>query len=77
MARNKKVEAELARERRENAIRFWKSKQPCRSATNIVAADGSCLRCGADQGVACRDPLPKGYGVATPDIRAAENEERG
>jgi hypothetical protein len=33
---------------------------PCKSGQPHVAADGSCLRCGADQGVhgyACGDPL--------------------
>lgn len=33
--------------------------QPCKSGQPYVAADGSCLRCGADQGVhgyACGDP---------------------
>jgi hypothetical protein len=29
--------------------------QPCKNGQPYVAADGSCLRCGADQGVACRD----------------------
>ena len=32
---------------------------PCKSGQPYVAADGSCLRCGADQGVhgyACGDP---------------------
>jgi len=28
--------------------------QPCKNGQPYVAADGSCLRCGADQGVACR-----------------------
>lgn len=27
--------------------------QPCKNGQPFVAADGSCLRCGADQGVAC------------------------
>lgn len=33
---------------------------PCKSGQPYVAADGSCLRCGADQGVhgyACGDPM--------------------
>lgn len=37
--------------------------QPCKSGQPYVAADGSCLRCGADQGVhgyACGDTMQKG-----------------
>lgn len=31
--------------------------QPCKNGQPFVAADGSCLRCGADQGVSCRDTV--------------------
>lgn len=31
--------------------------QPCKNGQPYVAGDGSCLRCGADQGVAC--PIEK------------------
>lgn len=36
--------------------------QPCKSGQPYVAADGSCLRCGADQGVhgyACGDTMQR------------------
>lgn len=43
---------------------------PCKNGQPYVAADGSCLRCGADQGVACRDSDPErrrqNGGVAPP-----------
>lgn len=29
--------------------------EPCKNGQPYVAADGSCLRCGADQGEACRE----------------------
>jgi len=28
----------------------------CRAKTGEIANDGSCMRCQADQGVACREP---------------------
>lgn len=32
-----------------------RKKEPCKNEGNAeVASDGSCLRCGADQGEACR-----------------------
>lgn len=38
-------------------------EQPCKNGQPLVAADGSCLRCGADQGV-------RGYACCDPDAEA-------
>lgn len=38
-----------------------RADQPCKNGQPLVAPDGSCLRCGADQGVACRDVTYHGH----------------
>lgn len=60
VTRSTRLEEKLAVERRANALRYWKSQQPCRAITNAVDLDGSCLRCDAAQGEHCRKP---NYGV--------------
>lgn len=47
--------------------------QPCKSGQPYVAADGSCLRCGADQGVhgyACGDTMQKAFQEAEAEANA-------
>lgn len=46
---------------------------PCKSGQTFVAADGSCLRCGADQGVhgyACGDTMQRDLQVEAARIDA-------
>lgn len=38
--------------------------QPCKNGQPHVASDGSCLRCGTDQGVAC--PVDRALGKEQP-----------
>ena len=42
--------SDLNRQSGLNAYR-WMMTKPCKNGQPLVAADGSCLRCGADQGV--------------------------
>lgn len=42
--------------------------QPCKNGQPFVAADGSCLRCGADQGV-------RGYACNEDEVFLGEAEE--
>jgi hypothetical protein len=37
-------------------VAILRQNEPCKNKSRECAVDGSCLRCGADQGVACRDP---------------------
>lgn len=39
--------------RLEDEVAEEASLPPCKNGGRWVAADGSCLRCGADQGVSC------------------------
>lgn len=45
--------------------------QPCKNGQPYVAADGSCLRCGTDQGVSCPTELR-----AAPELVAHADNQR-
>jgi len=50
--------------------------QPCKSGQPYVAADGSCLRCGADQGVhgyACGDTMQQSIQRLTAEYQEKTN----
>ncbi len=50
---------------------------PCKSGQPYVAADGSCLRCGADQGVhgyACGDQMQESIQRLTAEFQEKINE---
>lgn len=52
--------------------------QPCKSGQPLVATDGSCLRCGADQGVhgfACGDPMQEQMQRLEREFKAAISGE--
>jgi hypothetical protein len=59
--------------------------QPCKGIQALVAADGSCLRCGCDQGEACPIPTPperkmiadawRGYQAAAHETPPRPSEE--
>jgi len=52
---------------------------PCKSGQPFVAADGSCLRCGADQGVhgyACGDTMQRDLQIEANRLDALTNLAR-
>ena len=52
--------------------------QPCKNGQPYVAADGSCLRCGADQGVhgyACGDTMQRDFQIEARRIDALIKSE--
>jgi hypothetical protein len=53
-----------------------RTDMPCKGAQQYVAADGSCLRCGADQGVACRDTMERDISMEAWRLEALTRQEQ-